>query len=127
MAKGKKAGTSAGAAATKSAFGLAHMAEELGREEAAANNQAAPAANTSSMGMVAAAVCDLLVPGAKNRYSVLVARVDQQGRHSGGEGAVAASTGPAAGDIQPQREVPRPQGWQAPPRGARLPLVSPPS
>ncbi len=100
MVKGKKTGTSAGTAATKSAAALAHMAEELGREEAAANDQAAPVAKTSSMGMVAAAVGDLFVPGAKNRDSVLVARVDQQRRLSGGEGAVAASTGLAAGDIQ---------------------------
>jgi hypothetical protein len=46
MAKGKKTGTSAGASATKSAAALAHMVEELGREEAAANDQAAPAAST---------------------------------------------------------------------------------
>ncbi len=57
MAKGKKTVNSAGAAATKLAVALAHMVEELGREEVAANiDQAAPAANTSSMGMVAAAI-----------------------------------------------------------------------
>ncbi len=98
--RGKKTGTLAGAAATKSAAALAHMAEELGREEAATNDQPAPAANTSSIGMVDAAVCDLFVPGAKNRDSVLVARVDQQRRHSGGEGTAAASTMLTAGDIQ---------------------------
>ncbi len=35
MAKGKKTGTSASAAATKSATALVHMTEKLGREEAA--------------------------------------------------------------------------------------------
>jgi hypothetical protein len=100
MDKGKKTGASAGAVATKSAAALARMAEELGKEEAAANDQAAPAANTSSMGMVAAAVCDLFVPGAKNRDSVLVAKVDQQRRHSCGEGTAAAGTLLVAGDIQ---------------------------
>jgi hypothetical protein len=65
MAKGKKTVTVAGAAATKSAAILAHMAEKLRREEAATNDQAAPAANTSSMGMVVAAVCDLFFQGPK--------------------------------------------------------------
>jgi hypothetical protein len=50
--------------------------------------------------MLAAVVCDLFVQGAKNRDSALAARVDQQRRHSGGEGTAAASTMPAAGDIQ---------------------------
>jgi hypothetical protein len=48
MAKGMKTVNSACAAATKLAVALAHMVEELGREEVAANiDQAAPAANTS--------------------------------------------------------------------------------
>ncbi len=79
MVKGKQTGTSAGMAATKLVSARAHMAEELGREEAAANNQAAPATNTSSMGMVAAAVCDLFVPEAKNRDNVLAARLTARG------------------------------------------------
>ncbi len=70
MALVKKTETSAGAVATKSAAALVHMAEE-----AAANNQAAPATNMSSMGMVAAAVRDLFVPGAKKRDSVLAAEI----------------------------------------------------
>jgi hypothetical protein len=117
MAKGKKTGTSAGAVATKSATALAHMAEELGREEAAANDQAAPVANTSSMGMMAAAVGDLFLPGTKNRDSVLVARVDQQRRLSGGEGAAAASTGLAAGDIQTPKGSGQAPGVASTPKG----------
>jgi hypothetical protein len=116
MAKGKKTGASAGVVA-KSAAAPAHMAEEFGREEVAANDQAAPTANTSSMGMVAAAVCDLFVPGAKNRDSALVARVDQQRRHSVGEGTAAASFGPAAGDNQtPEGSAPALSGMASTPK-----------
>jgi hypothetical protein len=121
MAKGKKTMTLASAAASESAATLAHMAEELGREEAATNSeQVAPAANTSGMGMVAAAVCDLLVPVAKNRDSILAAKADQQRRQSDGEGTAAASTWLAAKDIQtPKGSAPSHAGWSALPRWAR--------
>jgi hypothetical protein len=125
MVKDKKTRTSAGAAATKSAAALAHMAEKLGREEAAANDQVAPAANASSMGMVAAAVCDLFVPGANNRDSVLAAS-------RGGTQAEKVQQPPALGRqlgiFKPQREVPRPlRCGKHPPSGARPPWPSPPS
>jgi hypothetical protein len=114
MAKGKKTGTSAGAA-------LAHKAEELGREEAAANDQAAPAANMSSMGMVA--LFQGQRTGIVSWWPGLTSR--------GGSQAEKVQRPPAQdwrpGIFKPQREVARPQGWQAPPRGARPPWPSLPS
>jgi hypothetical protein len=71
----KKSSTPAAATAVKSATALAHMAEELEKDEVAASRSAAtaapvdPVANTSSLDAMATAVSDIFIPVARKRSS----------------------------------------------------------
>jgi hypothetical protein len=113
MTKGKKAGT-------KAATALAHMAVELGREEAAASDMAVPAANKSITGTLAA--FDTSIPAAMNSDSDLTAVSGKERRHLDGEGVAAAGTGLAArGFSNPQGKCPGPlRGGQHPQGGHGL-------
>jgi hypothetical protein len=91
-----KAKRLAPAAATKPAAALAYMAEELERDETAANSElgatAAPAANRSRsrLDVMATAVGEVFIPGAKKLSSGLQASGQKPRRHSDGGDAVAA-------------------------------------
>jgi hypothetical protein len=113
MTKGKKAGT-------KAATALAHMDLELGREEAAANDMAAPAANKSITGTLA--TFDVSILATKNSDSDLTAASGQERRHLDGEGVAAAGTGLVAGVFSnPQGKCPSPlRGGQYPQGGHGL-------
>jgi hypothetical protein len=109
MTKGKKAGT-------KAVTALAHMAAELGREEAAASDMAAPAAGKSMTGTLATFDASILV--AKNSDSNLKAASGQERRHSDGEGVAAAGTGLAARVFQSLKgSAPAPSGVASTPKG----------
>jgi hypothetical protein len=112
MAKGKKNVTS-----TKSAAALAHMAEELGREEAAASTElAAAASNKSSTDTLAVFDSSILV--AKKSNSDLMARDGPQRRLSDGEAGAAADTGLAAGGFQTSKgSALAPSGMATIPKG----------
>ena len=102
----KKSSAPAAATAVKSATALAHMAEELEKDEVAASRSAAtaapvdPVANTSSLDAMATVVSDLFIPVARKRSSDLKARGQATRRHSDGEEAMAAGIGLAAGGSQ---------------------------
>jgi HD-GYP domain-containing protein (c-di-GMP phosphodiesterase class II) len=102
----KKSSAPAAATAVKSATALAHMAEELEKDEVAASRSAAtaapvdPVANTSSLDAMATAVSDFFIPVARKRSSDLKARGQGTRRHSEGEEAMAAGIGLAAGGSQ---------------------------
>ena len=102
----KKSSAPAAATAVKSATALAHMAEELEKDEVAASRLAATAApvdsvaNTSSLDAMATAVSDFFIPVARKRSSDLKARGQGTRRHSDGEEAMAAGIGLAAGGSQ---------------------------
>ena len=102
----KKSSAPAAATAVKSATALAHMAEELEKDEVAASRSAAtaapvdPVANTSSLDAMATAVSDFFIPVARKRSSDLKARGQGTRRHSDGEEATAAGIGLAAGGSQ---------------------------
>ncbi len=83
----KKSQAPAAATAVKSAAALAHMAEELEKDEAAASRSAAtaaPAANTSSLDAMATAVSDFFIPVARKRSSDLKAKEALRWRRSSG-------------------------------------------
>ncbi len=114
----KKSVAPAAATAVKSATALAHMAEELEKDEAAANRSAAPVANTSSFDAMATAVSDFFIPVARKSSSDLKAR--GQGGTQMEKKQWPPALGWRLGALKPPREVPRPsQRWPAPPRGAR--------
>ncbi len=109
MTKGKKAGT-------KAATALAHMAVEFGREEAAAGDTAAPAANKSITGTLASFDASIIV--AKNSDSDLTAASGQERTQSDGEGVAAAGTVLTAGAFQtPKGSAPASSGVASTPKG----------
>ena len=122
----KKSSAPAAATAVKSATALAHMAEELEKDEVAASRSAAtaasvdPVANTSSLDAMATAVSDLFIPVARKRSSDLKARGQGTRRHSDGEEAGAAGIGLAAGGSQtPKGSAPAISEVASTPKGAR--------
>jgi hypothetical protein len=112
MTKGKKNVTS-----TKSATALAHMAEELGIEEAAASTElAAAAANKSSRNTLAA--FDSSILAAKKSDSDMMARDGLQRRLSDGAAGAGAGTGQAAGGFHtPKGSALAPSGMASTPKG----------
>jgi hypothetical protein len=119
----KKSSAPAAATAVKSATALAHMAEELEKDEVAASRSAAtvaPVANTSSLDAMATEVSDFFIPVARKRSSDL--KVRGQGTRSTQmeKKQWLPALGWRPGALKPPRDVPRPsQGWPAPLRGAR--------